>query len=74
VIEPTDEMVQAVEAVDGLAYVHPDLARRIAAAVLAIVERDLPRCPHVEWGLKVRLCSLPIGHGGSHELNERVLS
>lgn len=44
------------------------------AAVLAIVERDLPRCPFVEWGLKVRLCSLPIGHDGDHDLKDRVLS
>jgi hypothetical protein len=45
VIEPTDEMVKAIEHVDGLSYVHPDLARRIAAAVLAIVERDYDVLP-----------------------------
>ncbi|GAA2681807.1 hypothetical protein [Actinoplanes palleronii] len=43
------------------------------AAVLAIVERELPRCPYVEWGFKVRLCSLPFGHDGNHDLKDRVI-
>jgi len=79
VIEPTAEMANAgwdalpVSAQES-GEIDLDDMKAVLAAVLAIVERDLPRCPHVEWGLKVRLCSLPIGHGGSHELNERVLS
>jgi len=71
VIEPTDDMIEAVEQVDGLAYVHPDLARRIAAAVLAIVERDyVVLCgavrPPDDSGLGALTCNGRLGHDPDH--------
>jgi hypothetical protein len=73
VIEVTPEMVQEIYSrIDFQMHGDDGIAEGLAV-VLAIVERGLPRCPYVEWGFKVRLCSLPFGHDGDHGLKDRVI-